>query len=245
MKHRLDQRLTDLKRLPSRARARDAIKRGCVKVDGQVMTKPGQLVGFDKEITYDDPVDGYVSRAALKVLHAIEVFSLDLAGRHVLDLGASTGGFTQVALRQGAARVTAIDVGHDQMAPMLCADPRVVVREGLNARHLDRADLPAPVDVLLCDVSFISLKLALPPALHLAEPGSLGVFLFKPQFEVGRAGLGKGGIVTDPHVIDKARVDLVAWLTEQTRWRVRGTTPSPLEGADGNQETLIIAAKDQ
>lgn len=245
MKRRLDHYLADLGRVPSRARARDAIKRGCVKVNGVLITKPGQLVAADQDITLDDPAEGYVSRAALKLLHAVEAFSLDFEDRHVLDIGASTGGFSQVALMRGARRVTAIDVGHDQLADVVRADPRVAVREGLNARDLTREDLDAPVEAIVCDVSFISLKLALPPALNLAEPGSLSVFLIKPQFEVGREGLGKNGVVSDPALVDGVCGDIVAWLGAQARWRVVGTAPSPVEGADGNREFLLVAVKDR
>lgn len=241
---RLDQLLLNLGHVPSRARARDAIKRGCVTVNGDVVAKAGSLVDPSAKVILSDPASGYVSRAALKLIHAIEAFSLDFAGRHVLDIGASTGGFTQVALEHGADHVIALDVGHDQMAPMLKTDQRVTVIEGLNARHLTAEHLGKKPDALVCDVSFISLKLALPNALALAAPAAFGVFLIKPQFEVGRENIGKGGLVTDQAKSLAVRDDLCDWLNDQPGWQVMGSCTSPIEGSDGNVEYLMAASKD-
>ena len=213
--------------------------RGTVRIDGQAAAKPSQTVGPDNIITIDDAAQHYVSRAALKLKHGLEHFAIDVRGRHCLDIGASTGGFTQVLLEQGAAHVTAIDVGHGQMK---LEDPRIALIESLNARDLSREHLAHPIDLIVCDVSFISLKLALPPALELAEEGAQLVALIKPQFEAGRDALGKGGIVTDPLEHDRVCREITAFLEAQG-WRVQGLAESPLEGGDGNREFLIAARK--
>ena len=213
--------------------------RGTVRIDGQAAAKPSQTVGPDNIITIDDAAQHYVSRAALKLKHGLEHFAVDVRGRHCLDIGASTGGFTQVLLEQGAAHVTAIDVGHGQMK---LEDPRIALIESLNARDIAREHLAHPIDLIVCDVSFISLKLALPPALDLAEEGAQLVALIKPQFEAGREALGKGGIVTDPLEHERVCGEITAFLEAQG-WRVQGLTASPLEGGDGNREFLIAARK--
>ena len=238
-KQRLDEALVSRGLYPSRARARDAVLRGTVRIDGQAAAKPSQTVGPDNIITIDDAAQHYVSRAALKLKHGLEHFAVDVRGRHCLDIGASTGGFTQVLLEQGAAHVTAIDVGHGQMK---LEDPRIALIENLNARDLAREHLAHPIDLVVCDVSFISLKLALPPALELAEEGAQLVALIKPQFEAGRDALGKGGIVTDPLEHDRVCREITAFLEAQG-WRVQGLAESPLEGGDGNREFLIAARK--
>ena len=236
---RLDQVLVDRGLVASRSRGRDAILRGHVLVDGKAIESPAFDVGASAEIVIDDPAAGYVSRAALKLIHALDHFGYDPAGRVVLDLGASTGGFTQVLIERGAARVVAIDVGHDQMAPALAADPRVHRIDGRNARDLTEADTGGPVGAITSDVSFISQRQVLPPALALAEAGAFGVILVKPQFEVGRAGVGKGGIVRDSAVAARSAEDLAAWLAGQPGWTVDGIVPSPIRGGDGNREFLI------
>ena len=238
-RQRLDALLVARGLYQTRSRARDAILRGTVTVDGAIAAKPAQLTPADAEIALADAAKTYVSRAALKLKHALETFSLDARGKRALDIGASTGGFTQVLLEAGAAHVTAIDVGHGQMT---LADPRLTLIEGLNARDLTAAYLPHPIDLIVCDVSFISLRLALPPALDLAEPDAQLVALIKPQFEVGRAGLGKDGIVTDP--ADWQRVcDETAALLQGRGWQVLGIVASPLPGGDGNREFLIAARR--
>ena len=196
---RLDELLVLRGDFATRSRARDAIERGAVRVDGEVAAKAGRSVALDTPIQIDDPARNYVSRAALKLIAGLDHFQLDPRGRRVLDIGASTGGFTQVLLERGAAHVTAIDVGHGQLDAGLAADPRVTSIEGLNARDLGAGHLGAgQPDFLVCDVSFISLKLALPPALALAAPGARAVLLVKPQFEAGRAAIGKGGCCAIP-----------------------------------------------
>ena len=182
MPDRLDRLLVARGLVPTRARARDAVLRGTVRVDGAPASKPGQTVGEGAALALDDPAAPYVSRAALKLVAGLDAFGIDAAGAHALDVGASTGGFTQVLLARGAAQVTAIDVGHGQLAPALRADPRVTAIEGLNARDLTMDRLPHAPGLVVADVSFISLRLALPPALDLARPGARCVLLVKPQF---------------------------------------------------------------
>ncbi len=240
---RLDTALVARSLAPSRARARDAIKRGAVTVDGETEMRPGRLVSADALLAIDDPAGGYVSRAALKLIAALDQSGFDPKGLTALDLGASTGGFTQVLVERGAAHVVAIDVGQGQFAPALASDPRVTLLEGLNARDLTRAHLGGRrIAAIVADLSFISLKLALPPALALAEHGAWGVFLVKPQFEVGREALGKGGIVRDAGTAEAAVQDIAAWL-EDRDWRVVGKISSPIAGGSGNREFLIGARR--
>jgi 23S rRNA (cytidine1920-2'-O)/16S rRNA (cytidine1409-2'-O)-methyltransferase len=240
---RLDQVLVERGLVASRSRGRDAILRGHVFVDGKAVDSPAFNVGAGAAIAIDDPAGRYVSRAALKLVHALDHFGYDPAGRRMLDLGASTGGFTQVLLERGAMEVVAVDVGHDQMAPAVAADPRVRRIDGLNARGLTEADVGGPVSGITSDVSFISQRLVLPPALGLADPGAFAVILAKPQFEVGRAGVGKGGVVKDPNAAMQAARDLADWLGAQAGWVVDGLVPSPILGGDGNQEFLIGARR--
>lgn len=242
-KPRLDQHLVELKLFPSRARARDAILRGTVKLDGVVCLKPAQKIAADKSVTVADPAAGYVSRAALKLIAGLNDFRLSPQDKICLDIGASTGGFTQVLLERGARKVHAIDVGHDQLHDSLKSDPRVVAQDGLNARDLTPGDLhgDAP-DLIVSDVSFISLKLALPPALGLAAPGANGVFLVKPQFEAGRKNIGKGGLV-DPDIAAEAAQMVRNWLHDIPGWVSRALVPSPVKGGDGNSEWLLHGTK--
>lgn len=241
---RLDELLVGRGLFASRSRARDAIERGTVSVDGSVARKPGQSVAPDCLIAIDDPARAYVSRAALKLIAGLDRFGLDPSGREALDIGASTGGFTQVLLERGAAHVTAIDVGHGQMHPDIANDPRVTVVEGLNARDLAVADLGGRIpDFLVCDVSFISLKLALPSALALAGEGARALLLVKPQFEAGREAIGKGGLLKDPGDAERIAAGLRDWLAAIPGWRVLGLHPSPIEGGDGNREFLLGAVK--
>ncbi|MBC7283165.1 TlyA family RNA methyltransferase [Hoeflea sp.] len=241
---RLDQILVRLGFYESRSRARDAIARGAVEVDGKAVTKPGAPVAMSAAITLSDPARDYVSRAALKLKAGLEAFEFDPAGRVGLDIGASTGGFTQVLLEAGAGHVIAVDVGHDQLHPALASDPRVSNREGLNARDLAREHLGGrEIGVVVSDVSFISLKLALPPALELAASGAFAVLLVKPQFEAGRAAIGKGGLLKDPAQGPTIAADLAAWLGAQPGWSAVGPIASPIEGQDGNHEFLIGGVK--
>ena len=238
-RQRLDEALVARGLYPSRSRARDAVLRGTVKVDGERAAKPSQTVGPNTVLTIEDEAQGYVSRAALKLKHGLVQFGIVARGKNALDIGASTGGFTQVLLEEGAAHVTAIDVGHGQMK---IADPRVTLIEGLNARDLSTEHLDRPIHLIVCDVSFISLKLALPAALELAEEGALLVALIKPQFEAGKDAIGKGGIVTDRQVHERVCAEISDFLRSQG-WRVLGVTASPVEGGDGNREFLVSAGK--
>ena len=238
-RQRLDEALVARGLFSSRSRARDAVLRGTVTVDGVVAAKPSQNVGEQSLIAVRDAAQAYVSRAALKLKHGLSHFGIAAEGKACLDIGASTGGFTQVLLEEGASHVTAIDVGHGQMK---IEDPRIRLIEGLNARDLSTEHLEVKIQIIVCDVSFISLKLALPPALALAEEGAALVALIKPQFEVGREAVGKGGIVSDPAEHERVCGEIVAFL-EAEGWRVLGVTPSPVEGGDGNREFLVGAVK--
>ncbi len=238
-RRRLDELLVARGFYPSRSRARDAVMRGTIKVAGAVALKPAQLVSDDAGIETIDAGRAYVSRAALKLIHGLDRFAIESKTRYCLDIGASTGGFTQVLLERGAAHVTAIDVGHGQM---MLKDPRLTAMEGLNARDLTAGHLAHPVDLITCDVSFISLKLALPPALSLARVGTELIALIKPQFEAGRGALGKTGIVTDAK--EHARVCTgIAEFLSNLGWQVLGIEPSPIAGGHGNREFLIAARR--
>ena len=243
---RLDELLVARGLFPSRSRARDAILRGTVTVAGRVATKAGEPVRPDAEPAVADPARTYVSRAALKLIAALDHFALDPAGAEALDIGASTGGFTQILLERGASHVTALDVGHGQLHRNIAADPRVTNMEGRNVRDLKKSDLGERIpDFLVSDVSFISLKLALPPALQLAAPGTRAVFLVKPQFEAGREAIGKGGLLRDRSEGERIANDLRGWLDRQPGWRALGLVSSPIEGGDGNREYLLAGMKDR
>lgn len=243
-KNRLDQLLVDKYGYATRSRARDAIVRGTVLIGGKAITKPGQTIGNDETIQIDDPAQNYVSRAALKLVHALEQSGIDPAGLVGLDIGASTGGFTQVLLERGAKKVFSVDVGSGQIRDFLAQDKRVVNLENLNARDLtsQHIDQEKP-ELIVSDVSFISLKLALPPALNLAPDNGQAILLIKPQFEVGRQGLARGGIVRDESLIRHTVKDLKNWLNQQPGWRVIDIYPSPIIGGDGNKEFLMIGKK--
>lgn len=242
-RQRLDELLVARGLFASRSRARDAVVRGTVSVGGAMVAKPGAAIARDADIAVSDAARRYVSRAALKLVAGLDAFGFDPAGRTVLDIGASTGGFTQVLLERGAAHVVAIDVGHGQMAPHLASDPRVTPVEGLNARDLtETACAGRRPGAVVCDVSFISLRLALPPALALAAPGAFAVLLVKPQFEAGRERIGKGGLVA-PAVAAEIAAELRGWMEAQPGWRVVGLADSPIEGGDGNREFLLGAVK--
>ncbi|HVK91274.1 MAG TPA: TlyA family RNA methyltransferase [Mycoplana sp.] len=241
---RLDQLLVARGLFESRSRARDAIGRGTVSVDGRVVTKAGATFVADAAIALDDPARGYVSRAALKLVAALDHFRLDPGGLDCLDIGASTGGFTEVLLERGAAHVVAVDVGHGQMHAKVAKDERVTNLEGVNARALLAADLGGrTIGCVVSDVSFISLRLALPPALSFAAPGAFCVLLVKPQFEAGREAIGKGGLLKDPAQGPAIAALLERWLTDEIGWTSLGVIPSPLTGGDGNQEYLLAGRK--
>jgi 23S rRNA (cytidine1920-2'-O)/16S rRNA (cytidine1409-2'-O)-methyltransferase len=225
----------------SRTEARNAIEAGRVRVAGSPLAKPSQLIAADAEVIYS-PAHPYVSRGALKLAAALDEFPLSPVGAVCLDIGASTGGFTQLLLERGAARVYAVDIGHDQLHPSLRGDPRIVLIEGCNARDLGRQQIGETIDAIVADVSFISLKIALPAVLKLARPGAWLVALVKPQFEVGRAKIGKGGIVRDEAARASAVSDIAGWLSAQG-WSVAGTMESPIPGGSGNREYLVVARK--
>ena len=243
---RLDEALVARGLYASRSRARDAILRGTVLVGGSVVSKPGQLVDAGAVISISDPAQEYVSRAALKLVAGLDHFGLSPEGETALDVGTSTGGFVQVLLQRGASHVIGVDVGHGQLHATLANDARVTNLEGLNARELARESLGGrKIGFVTSDVSFISLKLALPPALELAEPGARCVLLIKPQFEAGREAIGKGGVLKDKTLGPKIAEDMCEWLGAQKGWRAIGVCDSPIEGADGNHEYLLGGIKDQ
>ena len=181
-----------------------------------------------------------MSRGGLKLAKALETFAIDPAGKVAIDVGASTGGFTDVLLAHGAAKVYAVDVGHGQLAWKLRNDPRVVVMERTNARHLTAEQIPEPVDVVVCDASFIGLETVLPAAMALAAPGAVLAALIKPQFEVGKGRVGKGGVVRDPELHAEVCDRITEWLASRPGWRVEGVTESPIKGPEGNTEFLIV-----
>lgn len=238
---RLDAVLVERGLYATRSRAADAVRRGCVTVGGERVAKPGRNVDGAACIEVTDDAHSYVSRAALKLVAALDT-GLEVAGRRALDVGASTGGFTQALLKRDAAHVVALDVGRGQLADALRDDPRVTALEGLNARDLCADDLPYRPDIVVGDVSFISLTLALPPALALAAPGADAVLLVKPQFEAGRGEVGKGGVV-DPGKGERIAGRLRLWLDDEPDWQATALLPSPIHGADGNREWLLIGRK--
>ncbi len=240
---RLDQHLVELGLMPSRARAQAEIRDGHVTIGGQVAVKPAQLVSEDDLVEISSSVHGYVSRAALKLVHGLGHFDIDVSGKNCVDMGASTGGFTQVLLERHAAHVTAIDVGHGQLATTLRDDPRVTSLEGLNAKDVTAAHLTPPPDILTCDVSFIGLEKALSVILGLMAENARIIVLIKPQFEVGKGLVGKGGIVRDPDLHSKVCDNITNWLTGTGDWKILGLTDSPILGGDGNKEFLLAATK--
>jgi len=227
----------------SRARAQAEILAGNVLADGDPIRKPSQKLSDAVEVTLAGLTHSFVSRAGQKLSFALEHFGLSLQELNVLDVGASTGGFTEVALKAGARHITAIDVGSGQLHQRLRDDSRVTSLENLNARDLTSSHLAQPIDAIVCDVSFISLTKALPAALSLVGEGALLVALIKPQFEVGPKGVGKGGIVKDTEVHNQVCNEIKAWLNAQPGWQIIGVTDSPITGSDGNREFLIAAAK--
>lgn len=241
-RNRLDTVLVERGFAETRARARAVIMAGSVYVDGVRTDKAGALVGEGSNVEVRDTSLRYVSRGGLKLEAALRDLGIDPAGFVAVDIGASTGGFTDCLLKSGAARVYAIDVGYGQLDWKLRNDPRVIVKEKLNARYIKQEDVGEPADIAVIDVSFISLTMIIPPALALLRPGGVLVALIKPQFEVGKGEVGKGGIVRDEakhrEVVDKIR-DFVHGLG----MGVLGVIPSPIEGAEGNKEFLIAAVK--
>jgi 23S rRNA (cytidine1920-2'-O)/16S rRNA (cytidine1409-2'-O)-methyltransferase len=241
MKDRADKLLVFLGHFDSRAGARAAIEAGRVTANGIPVVKPSQMLSSDDAIEAA-PAHPYVSRGGLKLAHALEVFGVDVTGRHCLDIGASTGGFTDVLLRAGATHVMAVDVGHRQFHASLRGHLRVTCLEGMDARALTAVDLPTAPSLLVCDASFISLEKLLEVPLSLAAPGAEFVGLFKPQFQVGRANVGKGGLVTNAEATEQAGDVFAQWMKEKG-WPVHAWTASPISGGDGNAERLFYAIR--
>lgn len=238
-KRRADVALVERGFFSSRAQAQAAIEAGCVTVDGALLRKASQTIAADAAIVAEAP-HPWVSRGGVKLAAALDAFGIDVTGARALDVGASTGGFTQVLLTRGAAHVHAIDVGHGQLHPLIADDPRVTALEGTDARRLTELGL-GPFDMLTIDVSFISLKLVLPTIVELLAPGAALVALVKPQFEAGRENVQKG-IVRDEAVHARVCADIQA-LVESLGLTVTGQIPSPIEGGDGNREFLLGARR--
>ena len=243
-RQRLDILLVGRGLAASRDRARDLIISGAVTVDGQLVQKPAKACAGTSVIEIKPGGNPWVSRAGLKLAGAITGFNeLDVSGCKALDIGASTGGFTDVLLAHGADHVVAVDVGHGQLHQRLATDDRVTVLDDTNARYLTASILPYMPDVIVCDASFISLQKLLPAALGLAKAGARLVALVKPQFEVGKGLVGKGGIVRDPALHQQVVTGVVHWLETDMHWHVLQTMPSPITGPDGNVEFLLFAQK--
>ena len=242
-KIRVDIMLVDRGLVESRSRAQALIMAGAVYTGTERISKPGQTLKEDAPLEVKGRDHPWVSRGGLKLDHALKQFEIDLTGKVVLDVGASTGGFTDVALHHGAAKVYAVDVGHGQLAWSLRQDERVVVLEKTNARHLTDTQVPEPVDAVVCDASFIGLRTVLPASLALAAPGAILIALIKPQFEVGKAQVGKGGVVRHPALHQEVCETILHWLAEEAGWEVLGLTESPITGPEGNKEFLVAARR--
>jgi len=242
-KSRADLALVDRGLVESRAKAQALIMAGKVFAGERKLAKPGEAIRDDQTLEVRGQDHPWVSRGGLKLAHALEHFHLDPAGLVCLDVGASTGGFTDVLLQAGAACVYAVDVGHGQLAWKLRSDARVVVLERTNARTLTAAQVPQPVDFLVCDASFIGLEVLLPAPLALTAPQATMAVLIKPQFEVGRERVGKGGVVRDPALHAEVCARIEAWVNAQAGWSVAGIVESPITGPEGNKEFLLVARK--
>jgi 23S rRNA (cytidine1920-2'-O)/16S rRNA (cytidine1409-2'-O)-methyltransferase len=225
----------------SRSRAQALILGGKVFSGERRVEKPGDTIAADAPLELRGRDHPWVSRGGVKLAHALAHFGIDATGMTALDIGASTGGFTDVLLVNGARRVYAVDVGRGQLDWRLRNDPRVVVLERTNARNLTRAQVPEPVDLIVCDASFIGLETVLPAPLALAAGHATVIALIKPQFEVGKGKVGKGGVVRDPALHKEVCERIAAWLDALPGWRVLGTTESPITGPQGNKEFLIAA----
>jgi len=242
-KIRADVALVNRGLVESRARAQALIMAGVVFSGESKILKAGQQVKDDQPLEVRGKDHPWVSRGGLKLEKGLAEFDVDVTGAVVIDVGASTGGFTDVALTNGAARVYAVDVGSGQLAWKLRNDDRVVVLEKTNARYLSSAEIAEPVDMVVCDASFISLKTVLPAALSLVKEGGGVIALIKPQFEVGRENVGKGGVVRDPELHKAVCDDIRSWLDGLEGWRSLGVTESPIKGPEGNVEFLIYGEK--
>ena len=242
-KRRADQLLVEQGLADSRAKAQALILAGLVSAAGKRVDKPGTALPEDAILAVAGPEYPWVSRGGVKLAFALDHFRVGVAGLVALDIGASTGGFTDVLLQRGAARIYAVDVGHGQLAWKLRQDPRLIVHERVNARHLGRAEIPEPVDIITCDASFIGLATLLPAPLALAAGRAQLVALIKPQFEAGPREVGKGGVVRDPAVQQAVCERVAAWVGTQPGWHVVGIVESPIQGPAGNREFLLYARR--
>jgi 23S rRNA (cytidine1920-2'-O)/16S rRNA (cytidine1409-2'-O)-methyltransferase len=237
MKQRLDHLLVARGLCESREKGKRLILAGDVLVNDEPITKAGHLVPEDAEIRIKAQPK-YVSRGGFKMEGALEHFGIDVSGMTCLDVGASTGGFTDCLLQRGAVKVHAFDVGTNQLVWKLRSDPRVISRENYNVRHLNKEDVPDPVDLIVADVSFISLTLVLPPAFQTLKSGGQAVVLIKPQFELSKEEIGRGGIVREKALHEKACKKIEDFARSQPGWAWRGLMESPIQGTDGNREFL-------
>lgn len=242
-KQRVDQMLVDRGLAESRTRAQALILAGLVYAGDRRVDKAGQTFAPDADLVVKGRDHPWVSRGGVKLEGGLAHFGWDVAGCVALDVGASTGGFTDVLLTRGAVRVYAVDVGHGQLAWKLRSDPRVVVLERTNARHLDDATIPEPVDLVVCDASFISLTKVLETPLTFVKPGGRLLALIKPQFEAGHGEVGKGGVVRDPAIHQRVCAEVSDWLAQTMGWAVEGIVESPIKGPEGNVEFLVAATK--
>lgn len=243
-KRRADQLLVERGLAESRAKAQALIIAGLVSTAGRRIDKPGTALADDSELTVAGRDHPWVSRGGVKLAFALDHFTIDASGAVALDIGSSTGGFTDVLLTRGAARIHAVDVGRGQLAWKLRQDPRVVVHEGVNARYLTRDRIADPIDLITCDASFIGLATVLPAPLSLAAERAGLVALIKPQFEAGPAEVGKGGVVRDPAIHSAVCERVRAWIAAQPGWAVRGIVESPVQGPAGNREFLLHARRE-
>ncbi len=240
-KRRADQLLVERGLAETRTRAQALILAGLVSADGRRIDKPGTALPLETPLALAGRDHPWVSRGGVKLAFALDHFAVPVTGVTALDIGASTGGFTDVLLAKGADRVHAVDVGRGQLAWKLRQDVRVVVHEGINARYLTRAAIPEPIDLITCDASFIGLVTLLPAPLALAADRAQLVALIKPQFEAGPKEVGKGGVVRDPVVHEAVCRRVAAWVGAQPGWSVIGIAESPIQGPAGNREFLIYA----
>lgn len=241
-KRRLDQLLVDRGLAESRTRAAALVMAGLVFSAERKLDKPGAQIAEDAPLDVRGRDHPWVSRGGIKLAHGLDHFGWDVTSAVAIDVGSSTGGFTDVLLTRGAARVYAVDSGTNQLAWKLRQDARVIVNEQTSARLLSEAHIPEPVDLIVCDASFIALAKVLERPIAFAKPAARALVLVKPQFEAGRAEVGKGGVVRDPAVHARVCAEAAAWFTAQG-WLVEGTTPSPITGPEGNVEFLLAAVR--
>ncbi|SCA57685.1 putative rRNA methyltransferase YqxC [Candidatus Terasakiella magnetica] len=242
-KLRLDQLLVDRGLMESKTRAQAMIMAGNVYSDTKRMDKAGQKVAEDIPIELKGQDHPWVSRGGLKLVKGLDEFDIDASDFIAIDVGSSTGGFSDVLLTRGAAKVYSVDVGHGQLAWKLRNDERVVVMERTNARHLTQEDIPDPIDIVVCDASFIGLQTVLPAAMERVKTGGYLLALIKPQFEVGKGRVGKGGVVREPELHQEVCDKIEGWLNDLSDWSVVGLTQSPIKGPEGNIEFLICGRK--